>query len=313
MTTATRRPISSFSTIVRFISIATMRLGFILGSRLAPQITVARAARLFSTPLVRRSPVHGPRADAPAGAATAMVEIGGRLIATYTWGDPATQPYVLFAHGWSSHGLRIASWLPALRGAGFAVVAFDQIGHGESAGRRTTLPEFTSLLIEIARRHGPAAAAIGHSLGGTATALALARGLPAARAILIAPAADPVDAAHRFARVVCLAEHLCQRMFALFESRLGIGFEAQQAHRNVPAIGRPALVVHDLEDTEVPWAEGERYARYWPDSRLITTRGLGHRRIVDDAGVIAAGLAFLRGEPVGERVVSSPNLPFGVA
>ena len=45
----------------------------------------------------------------------------------------------------------------------------------------------------------------------------------------------------------------------------------------------------------------------------MTTRGLGHRRIVDDPAVIAAGLDFLRGKPVGERVVSSPNLPYGVA
>lgn len=309
MATTVRRSAPSFSTTVRFIIFTAIRVGFAVGSRLTPRWTALRAARLFSTPTVRQR----PSPDALAGATTTTVEIGGRTIATYAWGDPATQPYVLFAHGWSSHGSRIASWLPALRVAGFAVVAFDQVGHGRSAGRRTTLPEFTSLLVEIARRHGPAEAVIGHSLGGTATALALARGLPASRAILIAPAADPVDAAHRFARLVGMAEYLCQRMFALFESRLGIGFDALQAHRNVPSIARPALVVHDLEDAEVPWAEGERYARYWPDSRLLTTRGLGHRRILDDARVIDAGIAFLRGEPVGERVVSSPNLPFGVA
>jgi pimeloyl-ACP methyl ester carboxylesterase len=309
MATSIRRPTSRFSTTVRFICFAAIRIGFAVGSRLAPRRTIERAAKLFSTPSIRQR----PSPDALVGAATTAVEIGGRSVATYAWGDPATQPYVLFAHGWSSHGSRVASWVPALRAAGFAVVAFDQAGHGRSAGHRTTLPEFTNLLLEIARRHGPAEAVIGHSLGGTAAALALARGLPAARAILVAPAADPVDAAHRFARVVGMAEHLCQRMFALFESRLGIGFQAQQAHNNVPSIGRPALVVHDLEDAEVPWAEGERYARYWPHSRLLTTRGLGHRRILDDARVIAAGLAFLRGESVGERVVSSPNLPFGVA
>ena len=71
--------------------------------------------------------------------------------------------------------------------------------------------------------------------------------------------------------------------------------------------------MHDLEDREVPWAEGERYARFWRDSRLLSTQGLGHNRIVDDAGVIAAALRFLRGESVGARVVSSPNLPFGLA
>jgi pimeloyl-ACP methyl ester carboxylesterase len=73
------------------------------------------------------------------------------------------------------------------------------------------------------------------------------------------------------------------------------------------------LIVHDLADREVPWAEGERYARHWPDARLLTTTGLGHHRVVDDAGVIDAGLRFLRGEVVGDRVVSSPNLPFGFA
>ena len=102
-------------------------------------------------------------------------------------------------------------------------------------------------------------------------------------------------------------------MFAYFEGRIGITFEEQQAHLNAPAIGRPALIVHDLEDRDVPWEEGERYARYWPDSRLLTTRGLGHRRVLDDGDVIAAGLRFLHGENVGDRIVSSANLPFGVA
>jgi hypothetical protein len=46
---------------------------------------------------------------------------------------------------------------------------------------------------------------------------------------------------------------------------------------------------------------------------LLSTRGLGHNRIADDVGVIAAAMRFLRGEAVGERVVSSPNLPYGFA
>jgi len=63
----------------------------------------------------------------------------------------------------------------------------------------------------------------------------------------------------------------------------------------------------------VPWEEGESYARHWPGARLLSTSGLGHSRIVNDAATIDAGLRFLRGEVVGERVTSSPNLPFGVA
>ena len=88
-------------------------------------------------------------------------------------------------------------------------------------------------------------------------------------------------------------------MFASFEAPVA-RFDELQAHPNAPCIARPALIVHDVEDREVPWSEGERYARYWADSRLLSTRGLGHNRIAGDAGVIAAALRFLRGEPVGD-------------
>ena len=43
------------------------------------------------------------------------------------------------------------------------------------------------------------------------------------------------------------------------------------------------------------------------------SHSLGHNRIADDAGVIASALRFLRGETVGERVVSTADLPYGLA
>lgn len=86
------------------------------------------------------------------------------------------------------------------------------------------------------------------------------------------------------------------------------GLAPQAGDHTAPLIARPASRVHDLEDAEVPWAEGERYARYWPAPRLLTTTGLGHHRVAHDPDLIAASLRFLR----GERVVS-PNLPYGFA
>ena len=300
------------STTVRSaLTIGGLRLAFRTCSLLAPAIAARRAARLFGTP--QRSSRTRALA-APAGDETrGTIDMDGQSIATYAWGDPATQPYVLFAHGWSSHGTRFLPWVPHLRAAGYAVVAFDQPAHGRSSGTRSTLPEFACTLFAVVQHFGPAAAVVGHSLGGAAVAVALARGLRAARTILLAPAADPVDATLRFGRLLRLPERICRRMMAGFEAAIGVAFDDLQAHRNAPWIGCPALVVHDFEDREVPWHEGERYARLWPRARLVSTRGLGHNRIVQDGEVIAMGLAFLRGEPVGDRVVSSPNLPYGFA
>lgn len=299
------------TTVRTFMRLHMVRLTFLLGGRIAPDAIVAKAASLFTTPFAssRARALSAPTL----GAREEQLGIDEIAIQTYVWGDPTTQPYVLFAHGWSSHGTRIARWLQPLLEAGYAVVTFDQAAHGRSSGTRTTLPDFTCHLMAVARHHGPAAVVIGHSLGGAATALALARGMRAQRAVLIAPAADPLAAVERFSKFLWLAANLGRRMFSRFERSMRFSAEELQAQNNAPRIGLPALIVHDIEDQEVPWSEGERWARYWPQSRLLSTRGLGHNRIADDDGVIASTLRFLRGETIGERVVSTPNLPYGVA
>ena len=299
------------STIVRNHRLLALRARFALGSWLHPRATLHRAYELFCTPLA--SSRERAVAAADEGARMSDFAYGSERLALYTWGDPSREPYVLFAHGWSSHALRIVPWIAALRASGHAVVAFDQVGHGRSSGRRSNLPDFAAALGAVARRHGEAAAIVGHSLGGAATMLALSQGVAAQRAILVAPAADPHAAASRFARFVGLAEHLGARLFEEYEATHAPRAAELQAHLHAPHIARPALIVHDLGDREVPWAEGERYARHWHGARLLTTMGLGHHRILDAPEVIDGSLRFLRGDTVGERVVSSPNLPYGFA
>jgi hypothetical protein len=286
-----------------------LRATFSLASRLAPAMAIRAAARLMITPMASSR----ARAKAAANrAAMRLLEVGDQRLSVYTWGNPERQPYVLFAHGWSSFGMRVEPWVTSLIDAGFAVVSFDQQAHGLSSGKRATMPDFARNVLAVGQHFGPAAGVIAHSLGGAATLRALRRGLVAERIVLIAPAADMAAATRRFARFIGLAEHLCARLIGVFERRSAESFEEMQAHRNVPLIARPLLVVHDFNDREVPWEEGERYVRHASDGRLLSTSGLDHHRIVADAWVITSALRFLKGHGVGERVVSSPNLPFGV-
>jgi pimeloyl-ACP methyl ester carboxylesterase len=294
------------------IGLAAVRLGFALGSQFAPHKTAERAARLFATPF-RSSRARARAVQADADMRRETVRVQGEVIATYVWGDPVRQPYVLLAHGWSSFGLRFLKWVPQLRALGFAVVAFDQPGHGASGGTLATLPEFALTAHAVGEHYGNAALAIGHSLGGAAVTLALDETWRAQKLILIAPAADMVAAAGRFFRFVRLSARLRKQFFAWHERRTGVDPSSLQIHRIASALGQQTLVVHDVEDRDVPWDEGERYARHLSNARLLTTTGLGHNRIVDDADVMAAAMLFLCGETVGERVVSSQNLPFGFA
>ncbi|HVT32326.1 MAG TPA: alpha/beta fold hydrolase [Rhodanobacteraceae bacterium] len=307
-----RAPSAHKSTIVRKnVAPPLIRIAFAAGSWIAPAATIKRAADAFCTPSAEAR--RKAAAAGEAGAARSTLTVGANTIEVYRWGDPATQPHVLLVHGWSDYALRFVPLVDALRAAGFAVVAFDQPGHGRSTGATATLPEFARCLRAVGGAFGSAFAVVGHSMGGAAAAIALHDGLDAKRAVLIAPPADLAAAADRFADFVGLASHLQGPLQRHLETRASVTFEALEAHRNVREIGRPALVIHDIADREVPWSEGERYARFWPSARLLSTVGLGHNRILGDTAVIGAVLDFLRGDDVGKRIVSTTDLPFGLA
>jgi pimeloyl-ACP methyl ester carboxylesterase len=292
-------------------SLAMLRTVNRFGGQFAPDATARRAARLLCTPFASGR-LRARDAD-DGGALRSDIEIGARRVAVYRWGDAQAQPRVLLAHGWSSYALRFLPWVRALRAAGYAVVAFDQPRHGRSDAGRCTMACFARTLRGVAHRLGPFEAVVGHSMGGAAAMLALADGAQAKRVVLVAPAADPDAATRRFARKVGLVGGIVPRIQRHLEVQTGVTVHDLAVHVRAPSLAVPALIIHDLADTEVPWEEGESYARHWPGARLLSTSGLGHSRIVNVAATIDAGLRFLRGEVVGERVPSSPNLPFGIA
>jgi pimeloyl-ACP methyl ester carboxylesterase len=77
-------------------------------------------------------------------------------------------------------------------------------------------------------------------------------------------------------------------------------------HGEVTAvIGHRALVIHDRDDRMMPWLHGATVARHWPGARLMSTEGLGHRRILADEAVTRAAADFI----AGRSAVASPARP----
>jgi len=296
----------------KYLEIATWRAMFAVGGVFMPSMTADHAARMFATPFASaRNRARAfesndvvSRADFHRGSIAA----GSRSLSTYVWGDPTRERYALLVHGWSSFGLRFASWIARLRAAGYAVVAFDHPAHGNSNGTLATLPEFAEAVSAVGAHFGDAALAVGHSLGGAAIMLAQDERWRAERIVLIAPPADMTMAVDRYFRFLRLGDHLRGRFYAWHQRRTGVDARTLSLAQRLRAFGQPGLIVHDIDDREIPWGEGERYAMHWSGARLLTTQGLGHNRIVDDARVIDAALAFARGEIVGDHVQGSPGL-----
>jgi pimeloyl-ACP methyl ester carboxylesterase len=225
----------------------------------------------------------------PSGQRVDLV-LDGRRLAVWRWG---AGPTVLLVHGWGSRGARLGDFVAPLTHAGFSVLAFDAPGHGASAGRLSSLPQFIAAIRTIGEHLGPLHAVVAHSMGGAATALAMAGSLDLERVVFLAPAADPAGYSERFASVFGLTDEVVSRMKRGLERRFGIAWKDFDVLAAAATLTSPLLVIHDSDDRDVPLSDGASIAAAWPGARLVETNGLGHRRIVHDPTVVLRAVAFL--------------------
>ena len=261
--------------------------------RVAPGLGARAAAHLWFTvppPIPRR------QLPAPPRGRDARVELDGTALYSTVWG---AGPPVYLLHGWGGRSEQLSGFVAPLMAAGFRVVAFDAPAHGASGPgrhgtRSSTIPEFAEALRAAVEAHGRPHAVIAHSLGATAAALALGRGVRPDRLVLLAPVADPRRMLGVFADLLGLGPRVRARLDRAVERVVGLPFEAF----DLPSMAGvadlpPTLVVHDRKDPEVAFAHGSDIARTWPGARLSVTHGLGHRRLLRDAGVLADVVGFV--------------------
>ncbi|MES2642188.1 MAG: alpha/beta fold hydrolase [Myxococcota bacterium] len=273
-----------------------LRAGFATLGTLAPPLATAWAERLFLT--APRPPAPRKEIAALATAHVGSVVVHGQRLATWTWvpirhpeGPRAT---VLLVHGWGGRGGQLAGFVPGLLAAGYSVVTYDAPGHGLSEGRTSSLVEVARAVRGVAAAlPSPVHAVIAHSMGGAATAFALVEGLHLERAVFVAPPSAVTEWARTFSEVLGLGDDVRDEMQRRIEGRLQVAWADLDMAVVAPQMQTPLLVIHDTDDREVPYTTSERMVEVWPGATLHTTQKLGHKRILDDAEVIARAVAFI--------------------
>lgn len=283
------------STIVRSVkfsaALAWQRLQYRMLWRASPQRAIERGARQLLTPPVHRFADAELRMLEDASLLPVPM-VPGRLIGWH-WGRRGN-PLVVLVHGWGGRGTQLREFIAPLLERGMSVVAYDAPGHGMTGGVESSLPHFLRALEAMLDHLGPVRALIGHSMGGAAAAMVLARrphGI--GRGVLIGAPASLADSTRRIADALGWSPDLGAAVQRRIEQRFGVPWtEFEAEHR---AGHQELLVIHDHGDREVPLASSKRYLRAWPSARLLETRGLGHRRILADPAVIAATVDFIAG------------------
>jgi len=256
-------------------------------SRVSTPLAAWAVERLISTPpRPRRS--RGRTVLAAARPFRRWVD--GRPLAAWLWGEG---PAVLLVHGWGGQAAEMTSFVTPLLERGLSVVAFDGPGHGPSGRGLSSAPELARALRIVAEAVPPVHGIVAHSLGATATALAMRSGLRASRVALVAPMMDPVGRLGDLMVHLRLPEAVRAAARRRSERRIRAAWDDLRAARLIGSVKVPALVAHDRDDAEVPHREGESIARALTGATFVETAGLGHNRIVRDPAVVDKVVAFL--------------------
>jgi len=220
-------------------------------------------------------------------------EVGVHAGLAYALFLPSGQPAgsILILHGAGSAKESHFDFARAARAAGFAALAFDQRGHGDSGGELGA-----GLLDDVQAMAGllPAGplALRGSSMGGYLALLAATR-LGAGAVVAICPAS---------------AEHLLRGL------RKGeLGFAADRAaleaflegHELAPALAEldvPLLLMHAEGDERIPAAHSSELheAAATPHKRLLVIPGGHHRSVQHDPELSAEALRFIRRALAGD-------------
>lgn len=271
-----------------------LRLSFRIGGHLSPTIAGRLAYKLWFTPTRFKTPAREKIVLNSAKLTTHQIDKNN--IVTFSWGnDKPGNPLVLLVHGWSGRGTQLAPFVQPLLDAGYRVLSFDAPGHGKSSGKQTNLYEIADVILALQEHYGDIDAVIAHSFGGPCTTMAIQHGFKTSGIISISPPATTRGLIKKFNSALNVPKKAEEKMIDLVESTYSKTIWEDISMLNmVKHITIPGLLIHDHDDTDIPWQEGEAIARVWNDARFIKTSGLGHRRILRDDFVIETTVGYIK-------------------
>ncbi|MCP3243176.1 lysophospholipase [Aeromonas hydrophila] len=258
-----------------------------LGTRLHHTLAPAHAKRTASKLLL--TPQRNQRDDtAPAELVKQAVHTSEGPLMSYRLGQG---PVWLLMHGWSGSAGQFYPLMSHIAAQGFTAIAYDHPAHGHSAGHTGHLPRFVRSFDELVEKmtaeYGPLQGVIAHSMGGAVTLSSRRRELDALPLLLISPVLDYVPQLYG---MVARSGYSIRLFDAVVKE---IEQEYQHPLSTVDPLGRlagrsgPAIIVHDEEDRFAPHGDSLR-ATQDGRTRLVSTRGLGHGRILASAPAFAA-------------------------
>ena len=248
-------------------------------SWICPKFIAKKAENLFLTP----TRVPRPRSEMQAYESAEKIKLSPG-IAAFRWGQKL-DPIVILLHGWSGRGTQMAEFRHDLLKHNYQVVALDGPAHGDSEGHQTHVGQFARFLIDVQNELGPFKAVISHSFGTGCSVIARSWGLKVEKLVLVAGPTKYDVMITNYVQRVKLAPRAKNYFYQSLAQKSGLNPEDINIGQIGSKLNTPTLVVHDKDDKAVKYQSALMLKKEWPTIEVLTTEGLGHRRVLKDKSV----------------------------
>lgn len=288
---------SHFRKLTRTLAFTGLRIAFGVGERVSPSIAARYAAKLWFR--VPSAPTAARRHRGVAPESTILIPCRGQQLPVHSWGQG---PAVMLIHGWSGWWQQYSVHVEPLTRAGFRVLTWDAPSHGSSphgryGPRHSAIPDFMDAFEAAVDHFGEPAGVVSHSGGAMAVALSIIDGTPAGKTAFVAPSVSPRALMKLFQGRLGWGRRTLARMLREVETRHNASFDDFEVIDRLASTDHrlpPALVIHDVGDTDAPYEGGDALASAWPGATLVRTTGLGHHKVLWSPRTVDRIVEFLQ-------------------
>jgi len=196
-------------------------------------------------------------------------------IQTYHW--QGNKPTVLLVHGWESNSYRWKDLITLLKMADYDIISIDAPAHGNSGNKIFNALLYSECINEILKQFN-IHTIIGHSVGGTSSAIALHNYKISSVKKLISLGAPSnfIALVKNYRKMMGFNKRVMKAMDTYYLQHFGHlpkYFSVANYSKNIQAKG---LIVHDRKDRIIPYKDAIEIARHYKNSKLVKTVGFGH-------------------------------------
>lgn len=199
----------------------------------------------------------------------------GLEVMTYRW--LGKKEPILLLHGWESNAYRWRSIITNLKKRGHPVIAVDAPAHGNSGSKEFNAVLYAEFINVVSKRFKPSIV-IGHSVGGMAAVIAINKYeiSSISKLILLGAPSEFTDVFKRYTDMMGYNSKIVAKTRSVIIERFGKKPEDFSTAQYLKTIKSKGLIIHDEEDTIIPYNDALMLNESFENSKLITTQGLGH-------------------------------------